>query len=253
MYSTLKETILLSNDPYSSFLEHFKNNDYSIMDDAKYLNDFLTDSKKVMLSSEKLYSDLRDEYNIRNKMNLIKEGNAISVFNQANMYYKDDFEDEDEDDIFTDSVHRKVDDEKKGKLKFILDFIKKTISLSAEDLEATNKLRFKALRMALGLFIIGGTLLMPGGLLMNLVKVIVVSSVAVYSAARLSKLQDMLETQVERLEARMEEEDDPKVKAELSFAIKGINKELKKVEKRREQMAKAKRVGRKDKSDKEDW
>ena len=215
------------------------------MDDAKYLNDFLTDSKKVMLSSEKLYSDLRDEYNIRNKMNLIKEGNAISVFNQANSYYKDDFEGEDDDDIFTDSVHRKVDEEKKGKLKFILDFIKKTISLSAEDLEATNKLRF--------LFIIGGTLLMPGGLLMNLVKVIVVSSVAVYSAARLSKLQDMLETQVERLEARMEEEDDPKVKAELSFAIKGINKELKKVEKRREQMAKAKNIGRKNKSDKEDW
>ena len=251
MYSTLKETILLSNDPYSSFLEHFKNNDYNIMDDAKYLNDFLTDSKKVMLSSERLYSDLKDEYNIRNKMNLIKEGNAISVFNQANMYYKDDFEDD--DDIFADSTHRKVDSEKKGKLKFILDFIKKTISLSAEDLEATNKLRFKALRMGLGLFIIGGTLLMPGGLLMNLVKVIVVSSVAVYSAARLSKLQDMLETQVERLEARMEEEDDPKVKAELSFAIKGINKELKKVEKRQEQMAKAKRIGRKNKSDKEDW
>ena len=221
MYTTLKETILLSNDPYSSFLEHFKNNDYSIMDDAKYLNDFLTDSKKVMLSSEKLYSDLRDEYNIRNKMNLIKEGNAISVFNQANSYYKDDFEGEDDDDIFTDSVHRKVDEEKKGKLKFILDFIKKTISLSAEDLEATNKLRFKALRMALGLFIIGGTLLMPGGLLMNL--------------------------------ARMEEEDDPKVKAELSFAIKGINKELKKVERRREQMTKAKNIGRKNKSDKEDW
>ena len=88
---------------------------------------------------------------------------------------------------------------------------------------------------------------------MNLVKAMVAGAVVAYSAARLSKLQDMLETQVERLEARMEEEDDPRIKAELSFTIKGINKELKKVDKRRTQLSNMKKVRRKNKSDNQDW
>ena len=139
---------------------------------------------------------------------------------------------------------------KKAKLNFILNFIKKAISLKAEDLEATNNIRFKALRMALGLLVVGGTILIPGGLVVNLFKVIVVSAVGAYSAVRLSKLQDMLETQVERLEARMEEEDDPRIKAEIGFAVKGMNKELKKIGKRREQL---KKIGKGKNSDKEDW
>ena len=51
----------------------------------------------------------------------------------------------------------------------------------------------------------------------------------------------------------MEEEDDPRIKAELSFTIKGINKELKKVGKRRTQLSNMKKVGRKNKSDNQDW
>lgn len=255
MFMSLKESILLYSDPYSSFLEHFKDDkSYSLIDDAKYINTFLLDVNKGTFDHERLYNDLMDEFNIGMKTDFIKEDDYRSVFNQYSQV-KDVYDDEfmDDEDNIINTKSGKVEPEKQGKLKFIINFIKKVISLKAEDLEATNKLRYKALRMALGLLVIGGSLLLPGGLLMNLVKAMVAGAVAAYSAARLSKLQDMLETQVERLEARMEEEDDPRIKAELSFAIKGINKELKKVDKRRTQLSNMKKVRRKNKSDNQDW
>lgn len=255
MFMSLRESILLYSDPYSSFLEHFKDDkSYSLIDDAKYINTFLLDVNKGAFDHERLYNDLMDEFNIGMKTDFIKEDDYRSVFNQYSQV-KDVYDDEfmDDEDNIINAKSGKVEPEKQGKLKFIINFIKKVISLKAEDLEATNKLRYKALRMALGLLVIGGSLLLPGGLVMNLVKVIVASSVATYSATRLSKLQDMLETKVERLEARMEEEDDPRIKAELSFTIKGINKELMKVDKRRTQLSNMKKVRRKNKSGNQDW
>lgn len=252
MYTSIRETLYLYSDPYSSFLEHFKNNDYSIMDDARYLNDFLQNTRETLLDHEKLFNDFKDEFNIHSRINLIKENvesDATKVFKKANLYYQDEFEGVSRKNVIG-NEKKALSGGKKAKLNFILNFIKKAISLKAEDLEATNNIRFKALRMALGLLVVGGTMLIPGGLIVNLFKVIVVSAVGAYSAVRLSKLQDMLETQVERLEARMEEEDDPRIKAEIGFAVKGMNKELKKIGKRREQL---KKIGKGKNSDKEDW
>ena len=251
MYISLSESMLMTSNPYRSFVEHFSKDDYNLIDDAKYLSEFIVNDVNLVSDCNQLILDFSKEFNIKSGFNSVfKEDTDTRVFAKVNSIYHDDFED-DESNIFDKAG--KVEGEKKSKLNFILSFIKKVISLKGEDLEATNKLRFKALRMALGLLIIGGTLLMPGGLLMNLVKVIVISSVAAYSLVRLSKVQDMLETQVERLDARIEEEDDPKVKADLMFAVKGIRKELTRVTNRRKKLASLKRAGRKDNSDSQDW
>ena len=129
--------------------------------------------------------------------------------------------------------------------KKIKNLLTRAISLKSENVEKTLGFQYTVLRIAIAAFIIAGAVIIPAGLITKLISVIVASTaVDNYTMSRAVRTVKVLENQLDALDDRIDDEDDPAKLRELKNLRSDVEAKIEETRIKIDNNKKAKKVAK---------
>ena len=241
------------------FFSHF-NSEHTIKEDVEFMTNYLAslyeeyekgNDGNVLLENDLNFFleelDVDDFYDAEDRKELSSASKDLERAEDKIKKLDDDKEVKKSDSEYKEEVSKK-DKAKKVLIKSakkIKNLLTRAISLKSENVEKTLGFQYTVLRIAIAAFVIAGAVVIPEGLITKLISVIVATTaVDNYTMSRAVRTVKVLENQLDALDDRIDDEDDPAKLRELKNLRSDVEAKIEETRIKIDNNKKAKKVAK---------